>query len=89
MRSYKKYNILAASPHYGNRGGAVANMPDCDIVVSEFELQISYYILPDKYPKEKYEPLIFTSYELNITTAIYNKPGFGIIWHTKVRFSIR
>ena len=44
----------------------VANVLDCDIVVSEFELQSCYYV----HFWESYEPLIPTNYGLNITTTV-------------------
>ena len=38
--TFNRSSKLLSNSHYG----IVANMPDCDIVVSEFELQSRYYI---------------------------------------------
>ena len=57
-------------------------MLDCDIVVSEFELQLSYYVsLSDKYYRERCELPFPVSYELN---NIFFKDSFGIKYPTKL-----
>ena len=54
------------SPH-----SLMANVLDCDIIVSKFKLQLSYYIhFQTNALWERYEPFYSPSCELNITTIV-------------------
>ena len=51
--------------------GIVANVLDCDSVVSEFQLQSGYHVhFCTKIPQERYELPYLPSYGLNITAGV-------------------
>ena len=58
--------------------GVMVKATDCGIVVSEFELQLRYYVHFQTCPWEKYEPPNPPSYGLNSTTTVLLE---GESWH--------
>ena len=59
--------------------GVLTNVLDCDIVVSEFELQSRICnSLSDKQTGREYEPPYPPSFGLNSSTTVFYQDGFGI-----------
>ena len=64
--------------------GEVGNMLDCNIVVSQFKFQFSYYSHFHTNTLEKGLNPFIPSYELNSTTTTFHKGDFRIKLSTKV-----
>ena len=62
----------------GSSRFVVANVLDCDIVVSEFKLELRYYVhFRTNIPGKGMNPFISTSYKLTVSQLFY-KDCFGI-----------
>ena len=63
----------------GNLRSVMANVLYCDILVSEFELHLRYYVHFRTNALRKGMNLrIFTGNELNSTAIVFNREGFSI-----------